>query len=162
MTNHPRRLFKDKEHLVRMAGIFAVAIAAFLGLQLLLVPETFGVDGHYRAAAVPEVAARPPVYAGRAVCATCHKEQADTKASGKHAALGCEGCHGALMRHALAPADHKPSELDARSLCASCHEASAGRPKLVRQVHTEEHSGGAVCVECHQPHSPQMGGGPDE
>src|SRR5829696_5436932 len=73
MSKQRRDLFKDKEHLVRMAGIFAVGVVVFLGLQALLVPKTFGLYGHYRAAAITEVAAQPMSYAGRASCAACHQ-----------------------------------------------------------------------------------------
>lgn len=156
MTNKPNRLLQDKEHLWRMAGIFAVGILSFLGLQFLLVPPSFGLYGHYRADAVTEEAARQPVHAGRDACASCHVEQAQTKAAGKHAALGCEGCHGPLMKHALDPAGQKPAKPDAKRLCSNCHEAMAGRPRALRQVKPEEHSGGATCTDCHQPHTPQM------
>jgi hypothetical protein len=37
------RLFENKEHLVRMAALFAAGLVVFLVMQALLVPEGFGV-----------------------------------------------------------------------------------------------------------------------
>lgn len=152
-----RNLFKDKEHLVRMAGIFAVGIAAFLILQFALVPDTFGRYGHYRAAAIGDVARKPLSFAGRAACVSCHAAIAETQHKGKHATLGCEGCHGALMRHAVAPQTVKPARLVPAKLCANCHEHNIARPKTHKQVHAAEHSSGEPCTSCHDAHSPQMG-----
>jgi len=153
-----RNLFKDKEHLVRMAGIFAAGIVAFLILQFALVPDTFGLYGHYRAAAIGDVARKPIVYAGRAACVSCHGVIAETQHKGKHATLGCEGCHGALMQHVASPRTVKPAKLVAAKLCANCHEKNIARPKTHKQVHAAEHSSGEACTSCHDAHAPQMGG----
>ena len=59
MSKPRRDLFKDKEHLVRMAGIFAIGFTLFLVLQALLVPDTFGLYGHYRAAAISSPSSAP-------------------------------------------------------------------------------------------------------
>ena len=156
MNKRRRDLFRDKEHLVRMAGIFAAGIALFLGLQVLLVPDTFGLYGHYRAAAITDAGARPVTYAGRAACAGCHGPQTETLKGGKHATLGCEGCHGPLVRHARKPAAEKPRKLDAKKLCPVCHAMNAARPAWFKQVQVQEHSSGEACDSCHQPHAPQM------
>lgn len=159
MTKAGRNLFKDKEHLVRMAGIFALGIVAFLVLQLLLVPDTFGLYGHYRAAAITDEIRKPLTYAGRGSCARCHAPQVELHQSGKHVTLGCEGCHGPLMKHSVAPKNNKPPTLAAKRLCPACHEINVARPKLIKQVNSAEHSSGESCDTCHQPHAPQMGDG---
>ncbi len=156
MSKQERHLFKDKEHLVRMALIFAAGTAFFLVLQLTLIPKSFGLYGHYRADAILEEAKKPLAYAGRASCARCHAPQVDVKAAGKHAGLGCETCHGALMQHAANPTHTKPAKLDAKSLCPVCHELNAARPRSIKQVKSVEHSSGEACNTCHQPHAPQM------
>ena len=51
------RIFRDTGHLFRFAGIFVVAILAFLGIRGFLVPKSFGQYGHYRGAALGEIAA---------------------------------------------------------------------------------------------------------
>lgn len=158
MSHRSRNLFKDKEHLVRMAGIFAVGIVLFFILQLALVPDTFGLYGHYRASAIGEERGRPLVYAGRAACSTCHAAVVETQKNGSHATLGCEGCHGPLLKHAAAPKSEKPAKLAAAKLCANCHEKNIARPKWHKQVDAAEHSSGEPCTSCHEAHAPQMGG----
>lgn len=156
MNKRRRELFKDKEHLVRMAGIFAVGLILFLVLQLLLVPDTFGLYGHYRAAAITDAAAKPLAHAGRAWCGSCHQPVVEAQKAGKHASLGCEACHGALIRHARTPASEKPRKLEAATLCPACHAANIARPEWFKQVNVQQHSGGEACDTCHQPHAPQM------
>ncbi|MGZ5445968.1 MAG: hypothetical protein ACXW31_13550 [Thermoanaerobaculia bacterium] len=159
MNKRGRNLFKDKEHLVRMAGIFALGIIAFLVLQLLLVPDTFGLYGHYRAAAIDDEMRKPITYAGRASCARCHAAVVDVQKAGKHATLGCEGCHGPLLKHVGAPSREKPLKLSTTKVCPVCHEANIARPKGHKQVNSAEHSGGEPCDTCHSVHAPEMGEG---
>lgn len=147
---------KDKQHLVRMAGLFAAGIAVFVILQTALVPKTFGLLGHYRADAIIEETRKPLAHAGRAACGTCHDAVIEAQKAGKHAALGCEGCHGPLLRHALDPARAKPAKLDTKKLCPACHEMNIARPEFLKQVNVAEHSSGEACNTCHQPHAPQM------
>lgn len=154
-----RNLFQDKEHLVRMAGIFALGIVLFLVLQLALVPDTFGLYGHYRASAIGDAVRKPLVHAGRDACARCHGAVVDAQKAGKHATLGCEGCHGALAQHVAAPSRVKPRKLASATLCPVCHEANIARPRTQKQVNSAEHSGGEACDTCHAPHAPQMGEG---
>lgn len=156
MSKPKRELFKDKEHLVRMAGIFAVGVVVFLGLQALFVPKSFGLYGHYRAAAITEVAAKPMTYAGRAACGECHQPVLDVQKAGKHASVSCEACHGALLGHARKPASEKPPALDTKKLCPVCHAKNTARPTWFKQVNVQEHSSGEACNSCHQPHAPQM------
>ena len=66
------KLFKDKEHLVRVALLFVAGLFLFVVARAILVPKGFGDYGHYRAGALADVAARPVAYAGRAACLECH------------------------------------------------------------------------------------------
>jgi hypothetical protein len=43
--------FRDAEHLARLAGLFLAGAALFVVLRAALVPDDFGVYGHYRAGA---------------------------------------------------------------------------------------------------------------
>ena len=148
--------FKDAEHLFRLAAVFIAGLAIFLGLRAALVPHTFGEYGHYRGAALKEIAARPVKYAGQKVCEDCHDDVVQTKKSGKHAGVHCEACHGPLSEHAANPMDIKPQLPDTAVLCARCHEANLAKPPAFPQVDTKDHSGGQVCKTCHQPHSPLL------
>jgi hypothetical protein len=149
-------LFKDIEHLLRLAVLMAVALVGFVILRALVVPHSFGQYGHYRGAAVAEAAARPIAYAGHEVCEGCHVDVVDQKKLGKHVVLHCETCHGPLANHADDPTSVKPSKPDVAVLCTSCHEANAAKPKGFPQVITADHAGGIVCDTCHQPHHPKI------
>jgi hypothetical protein len=79
-------------------------------------------------------------------------------AKSRHGQVGCETCHGARAAHTEDPASTKGALPDTSKLCAQCHEANAARPRTFRQVNSKEHSGGEVCMSCHGPHSPKVGG----
>jgi Cytochrome c7 and related cytochrome c len=122
------------------------------------VPHSFGQYGHYRGAAITEIAARPIHFAGHQTCGTCHSDIADKESHGKHAYVSCEACHGPLAAHADDPSV-TPAKLDTAKLCVQCHEASAAKPKSFPQVEAASHSNGLPCETCHQPHSPAMEAG---
>jgi hypothetical protein len=149
-------LFKDTEHLVRLAVVMAIALVLFAALRTALVPRSFGQYGHYRGAAIAETAARPIAFAGHDVCEGCHTDVVDQKKQGRHVVVPCEACHGALAKHADDPASVKPPKLDTAVLCARCHEANSAKPKGFPQVVTADHSGGIACDTCHQPHRPKI------
>jgi hypothetical protein len=151
--------FKDSGHLFRFAGLFVVAFLVFWAIRGYVVPPSFGKYGHYRAAAMGEIAARPLHFAGHDTCETCHSDKADVKKAGKHAHVNCEACHGPQAQHAADPSI-TPTEPDTAVLCARCHSASAARPKDFPQVKVDEHSSGVPCQTCHQPHSPAINGTP--
>jgi hypothetical protein len=50
----------------------------------------------------------------------------------------------------------KPAKPDTVQLCRKCHEKDAAKPEKFPQVVTAEHSGGAACNTCHQPHNPRL------
>jgi hypothetical protein len=145
---------KDAAHLFRFAGLFVIAFLVFLLIRGYVVPKSFGQYGHYRGAAISEIAAHPMKFAGHQTCETCHTDIADTKSKGKHAHVNCEACHGALAVHANDPTALTPVKPDTAVLCARCHTASAAKPKAFPQVDPADHSGGAPCQTCHNPHSP--------
>ena len=181
-------VFKDTGHLFRFAGLFVLAFLVFLVVRHYVVPKSFGQYGHYRGAAIGEIAAHPAKYAGHETCESCHAEGLDVKKNGKHAHVNCEACHGALIermpaapqpapslyrrlialvtppmpvespfvRHADDPGSVTPVKLDTAVLCVRCHQESLAKPKNFPQVNAVEHSGGAACNTCHQPHSPAM------
>src|ERR1017187_1669841 len=149
-------LFKDIEHLVRLAAVMAIAVVAFVVLRAAVVPRTFGQYGHYRGAAIAEAASHPLAFAGHDTCETCHTDVVDQKKQGKHVVVPCEACHGAQARHADDPASVKPAKLDTAVVCARCHEANSAKPKAFPQVATADHSGGLACDTCHQPHRPKI------
>jgi len=152
-------VFKDAGHLFRFAGLFVLAFLVFLVVRQYIVPKSFGQYGHYRGAAIDEIAAHPVKYAGHDSCETCHADVLDVKKAGKHAHVNCEACHGPLAKHADDPASVTPVLPDTAVLCARCHTASAAKPKGFPQVVPEDHSTGLPCQTCHKPHSPGMEAG---
>jgi hypothetical protein len=149
-------LFKDIEHLLRLAAVIVIALVAFVLLRAAVVPKSFGQYGHYRGDAIAEVAARPIAHAGHAVCEGCHTDVVDQKKLGRHAGLHCEVCHGPQARHADDPASVKPPLPDTAVICARCHEANSAKPRSFPQVASADHSGGLACNTCHQPHRPKI------
>ncbi len=148
-------VFRDAGHLFRLALLFVIGTLAFFVLRSFVVPRSFGEYGHYRGAAITEIAARPEHFAGHQTCETCHADIAQTKSAGKHAHVNCEACHGPQIKHAEDPSID-PGKPDTAVLCVRCHEASAARPKDFPQVNAAEHANGVPCQTCHQPHSPAI------
>ena len=143
-------------HLIRMAGLFAIGITAFLLLRWMMVPADFGLWGHYRAGAVKDDMERPVKFAGQAVCVECHTEVAELRAKGKHAKVSCESCHGALAAHAQNPDGVKPTRPDPRKTCIICHTASISKPTSFPQVVPAEHAPEGSCADCHVVHNPKL------
>ncbi len=147
---------KDKEHLARMAGLFAVGVLGFFVLRYFLVPPGFGLYGHYRAGALDDAAARPLHFAGRSTCEACHTDIVAARKGSRHERIACETCHGGLIAHATAAEAVKPVRPDTRTLCVRCHQASAWKPRAFPQINVAEHSADGPCTACHQPHAPKM------
>lgn len=151
-------MFHDAGHLFRLAAVFLAGLVLFLVLRGFLVPRSFGQYGHYRGAAIAEIADRPVHFAGHQTCETCHGDVQEKKAAGRHAHVNCEACHGPLGQHADDPTSVQPPKLDTAVLCVRCHEQNAAKPKTFPQVASAEHSSGLACDTCHQPHSPAIAG----
>jgi hypothetical protein len=65
-----------------------------------------------------------------------------------------------LLLHADDPTTVAAVKPDTAVLCARCHTASAAKPKSFPQVDPADHSGGAPCQTCHNPHNPAFDQGP--
>ena len=148
--------FKDAEHLVRLAAIFAIGALVFVVARAQMVPDDFGKYGHYRAGAIDDERARTPVHAGQAACAGCHPDIVETRAASRHKAVACESCHGAQGAHARGEAE-KPQRPDGRETCIRCHAAKTGKPEQYPTVLIKEHAGEEKCITCHTAHSPKIG-----
>ena len=151
-----RRVLRESEHLVRLVLVLGGVVLVFLAIRHFIVPPSFGQYGHYRAASLGEVRARPISFAGQAACAVCHDEMAQKRSQGKHAKVACEACHGPLAAHAEDPDGHKAQKPDVATLCVRCHEAEPAKPTSFPQVVSQEHSQGVVCNTCHDPHRPNL------
>lgn len=152
-----RPTLKDYSHLLRMVLLLGAGLIFFLIVRHAIVPKSFGQYGHYRAAALDDIRARPVSFAGRQTCEMCHTDIAETKSKGVHAGVGCESCHGPSAAHTEDPTGHPAVKPDPAVLCVRCHEANPSKPKTFPQVVSKDHSNGMSCGECHQPHSPKIG-----
>ncbi len=150
-----KRPWKDFEHLIRLAGLFAVGLLFFAVVRAEFVPTDFGKYGHYRAGAITAAAALPITYAGRARCTECHEDTVNEAAPAKHKVISCEACHGPLLKHADDPAVEAPNA-DGQTLCLRCRAANTGKPSHHPTVVAKEHSDEDTCVACHKPHDPRM------
>jgi hypothetical protein len=148
-------VFKDREHYVRAAILFAVGVAAFLGVRAVLVPKGFGAYGHYRSGALADNRARKFSFAGHAACEECHTDVAELRTGSRHEQVGCEACHGPLARHAEDPDAVAPTLPDPATLCLRCHLENVSRPAGFPQVNPRDHAGDETCTSCHRPHHPE-------
>ncbi len=149
----PRKMPKHIFNLLLLLGGFSLlAVTA----KIYLTDPSFYKFGHYRADAVPEVAAGTPLYQGSAYCKTCHEERLLDWSTGIHNTVQCEVCHGTDLEH---PDDGKTLiPADTIKLCTYCHEAMPARPARQPQIISAEHpfpgDEPEPCQECHDPHSP--------
>ena len=140
---------------LRIAVVFALAIAVLVAARQRFVPDSFGEIGHYRAAALPAIAAQPVRYAGTQACVECHSEEGEIKARSYHSGLACESCHGPAAEHAADPEKGKPHLPRERAFCVRCHGYQQARPTGFPQILEAVHNPLQPCTTCHQPHDPR-------
>jgi hypothetical protein len=149
-----RLRLQDYQHVLRMAGVFVLALAVFLVWRAWMVPSDFGVYGHFRAGAITDAAAETPHFAGEGSCLSCHDAVQQVRLVGSHANVRCEACHGPLGRHARGEADTAPIRPSSRAVCLTCHTSGLGAPASFPQVIVNEHSEAGPCTDCHTAHAP--------
>ncbi len=157
---HARHVFRA------LLVLLVVIVAVSLGRGSLR-PKSYGQFGPFRGENVAEqMNVRPPQHGGAASCATCHPAQAQKRSAGRHQAVSCEVCHGPLALHVTGGKRTAAMPMDPSfGLCARCHRKILGRPEKFPQVvldqHVQEKGGslpvqGRACLDCHDPHSPQL------
>ncbi len=150
------------QQVLRLLVVFAVAITGLIVARQLLIPETFGELGHYRAAALDSAEAREKKYAGREECTLCHSDVEALRAASNHQTVSCEVCHGPAANHVAAPMEARPVIIRARENCLLCHGYNPSRPTGFPQVEPVAHNAPAECVTCHSPHAPEPPDTPDD
>jgi ribosomal protein S27AE len=148
------RLWKFPDQVIRLVIVFAVALGGLLAVRAHFVPKSFGRIGHYRADAVPAIAAQEIRYAGTPACLECHDDIAEAKAASYHRGLACEACHGPAAAHVNAPDEAHPHKPATREECLACHAYLASRPTGFPQVLPLTHNPNKMCTTCHDPHAP--------
>jgi hypothetical protein len=145
------RRFKLPPQILRLVLLTLAIVGSYLVARAFLTPPSFGQYGWYRGAALGEIAARPPVFAGKQACDECHSDILHQLAADAHKTLSCEACHGVSREHCDNP-DILPVKATG-SYCLRCHEANPARPAWLKQIVVKDHYG-PKCSECHLPHQP--------
>ncbi|MCP4118693.1 MAG: hypothetical protein GY737_25525 [Desulfobacteraceae bacterium] len=146
----------------------AIGLMAVVGLLLkgLLVPDSFGVYGSYRADAIVEEAEKPIRHGTNASCFACHPYEAKSHKNGLHARISCEFCHGTHGDHAKG--NKKIGTLPVKknreitTLCLRCHnnEIKARPEQVIKTVAMPQHLEVQkvklthTCNQCHYVHAP--------
>jgi predicted CXXCH cytochrome family protein len=146
------------KHIFRLICLLlGVLVVALLAPRFLTV-DSFYRFGHYRANAVPEIAAQEPAYKTARYCLSCHAPRVAQWSANSHKSVTCEVCHGAAQGH---PQNGKlPIPKDTVKLCTLCHEEMPGRPQTQPQIVLAKHDPvGQQCTSCHNPHSPKISAG---
>lgn len=139
----------------RLALAFGIFISLFLVVRHLLVPDTFGKYGHYRAASLIDNAMPEIHFAGQEACFKCHQDIQDKKSADVHGDIHCETCHGPGEKHVLSSKKEDILKPSGREFCGICHSMNAAKVKsTINQIDLSKHNIGKNCIECHNPHQP--------
>jgi hypothetical protein len=159
-----RRLFQMPPQVLRLFLLAVGIVTAYCVARYCLTPPSFGQYGWYRAAALTELSAREPSFAGKKACEECHSDVVQKLAKFEHKTLSCEGCHGPGQTHSDNP--EIKIEKSNYGACLRCHEANPSRPKWHKQIVSRAHyteaksdakpgaKSGSLCTECHVTHAP--------
>jgi len=163
-----------KRLLTVLLGIVVLAGGGLLFKQLLL-PDSFGQYGPYRADAIEEQAQILPRHGTNESCFKCHEYEARGHKKGKHQTISCEFCHGPYADHVIAHESEygnkgfKKSgtlpvkkEGEITTLCLRCHntEIKARSEEVIKTVAMPEHLEKQNvklthnCNQCHHVHAP--------
>lgn len=150
----------DYRHVYPLLIIVGLGLATAFVVRHLLIPETFGKFGFYRAGALDDEKARQPRHTGRAACTECHEDIATLHAGDVHASVECETCHGMGGKH-VKDNDAPMARADAKEDCLVCHRLLDARPGGFPQVDWQKHyqfvgvkDPTTACVRCHSGHEP--------
>jgi predicted nucleic-acid-binding Zn-ribbon protein len=155
-----------KKRLVLVILSIIVMAGGGLGVKQLLIPESFGRYGHYRADAIKEAAAIPIRHGTNASCFSCHPFEAKIHRAGLHKTISCEFCHGPYADHVTngKVAGKLPVKTgrDITTLCLRCHntEIRARSKKVIKTVALPDHlkvqhvKTTHTCNQCHHVHAP--------
>jgi hypothetical protein len=140
-----------KRHLI----ILATLIIVFIVFRQIMIPDSFGELGHYRANSLIDNQLFDLHYAGQETCFECHEDMSELKEMDLHFSLSCETCHGPGLDHISSPDSLKPLIPDNRNHCGLCHNRNAAKNEdVVLQIDLKEHNSEKNCTYCHNPHAP--------
>jgi len=152
-----------KNHAWRPLFVAIGAVALLLIVRANVVPSDFGVNGRnftygfHRKGNIDEWKQFKIKYQGKEYCRECHEEKVVENLSSPHRIIQCENCHGPAVDH---PDDPETLPIEtSRLLCLRCH-AFLPYPQSNRAdmpaVDPNEHNPGEPCINCHNPHHPNL------
>ncbi len=152
------------KHIVRLLSLVTVFVIIAIAAKQFLVPATFYEYGHYRGAAVAEIASKVPKLGGSASCQSCHKEAYATWTSGIHRKAtkndvvqrmvikngpNCEVCHtGPAGNHPSKEAMPLSIEDRVTTITHKHIEHPADAPGRNLMLTAKEMQ--SVCLNCHE------------
>jgi len=152
-----------KNHAWRPLAVAIGAIALLLSVRATVVPSDFGVNGKnftygfHRKGSIDDWKSFKVKYRGKEYCRDCHEEKVAENMSSPHKVIECENCHGPAVDHPDNPA--KLAIDRTRALCLRCH-AALPYPQSHRAempaIDPDAHNPKQACVECHNPHNPNL------
>jgi len=153
-----------KNHVLRPLFVVIAGVALLLVVRHFIVPSDFGVEeggsftfNYHRLSSNDDWKNYKVKYRGREYCQECHEEKVEEILASPHSVIQCENCHGPAIDH---PEDPEVLSIETnRLLCRRCH-AFLPYPQSNRAdmpaINPEEHNPSENCVECHNPHNPDL------
>jgi len=143
-------------HLKRVFMLLVIAIIGFVFVRSMIVPESFGEYGWYRANSINDIRNFQVKHAGSASCGeeSCHKTIYSIWKGSGHKTVNCETCHGPSEEHVSNVRISPTPANDSRDFCGLCHFKRAARPEGFPQIDPEIHGENLKCTYCHNPHKP--------
>ena len=139
----------------RLLLSFIAFVTVFIVIRQLVIPESFGKYGHYRANSIEDNKGRPLFYKGEKKCIECHQDIYDLQFSDVHSEISCETCHPPMIGANTDCKLNTPKLKGTIGLCAQCHTKNAAREAIdFPNFDIKEHKGDQNCIECHNPHAP--------
>jgi hypothetical protein len=152
-----------KSHVLRPLWVFLAVIVLTLFARPFIVPSDFGIGDRgfmysfHRLSNDDEWKAFKVKYRTKEYCKECHEDKYESNMASKHKIIQCENCHGPAIDH---PDDPERLVIDRRrALCIRCHSLLPypDNPRGdINGIDPEEHNVDEVCVECHDPHEPDL------
>ncbi|WP_457574293.1 hypothetical protein [Desulfolithobacter sp.] len=164
----PEYKSKYNTHVIRIVLVLAVVAVVGVTVRSMVIPESFGKYGHYRADAIKDEINRPIRNGTNAACLSCHPYIREMHLEGIHRTVSCEFCHGPVADHVqdgkvIAKLPKKQGE-EIKILCLRCHnKIIRARPReAIKMISMPEHleqkhvRTDHICNQCHNVHSPMM------
>ena len=155
-----------KSHVWRPLFVVLGLVALILLARLFYVPKDFGVHdqgymyGFHRLGNEQDWKKMTVNYKfDTEYCKGCHEDKVKMISESPHVIIPCEDCHGPAGEHPDNPP--KLPKDRRREQCLRCHAflpyPTSGRA-VIRGIDPEKHNAGIECVDCHNPHHPNLEG----